>query len=159
MRGGFSFTELSYTIDGNQITFEHARAKNKFDDRYMIILKDQKDIRGNIRSNRDEKTFIISNWVKEDELTHKTVEAIPMTKGKGVVFDLSLSDKVKDKQGQTIGETLKDVLLGLAPNNIVKAMAETKILPIIVFAMIFGAILTTLGEQGQTCHRFFYWCK
>ena len=38
-----------------------------------------------------------------------------MTKGKGVVFDLSLSDKVIDKQGQTIGETLKDVLLGLAP--------------------------------------------
>ncbi|MHC4268096.1 MAG: dicarboxylate/amino acid:cation symporter [Planctomycetota bacterium] len=155
LRGGFSFTELSYTIDGNQITFEHARAKSMFDDRYMIILKDQKDIRGNIRNNRNEKTFIISNWVKEDELTHKTVDAIPMTKGKGVIFDLSLSDKVKDKQGQTIGETLKDVLLGLAPNNIVEAMAETKILPIIVFAMIFGAILTTLGEKGKPVVDFF----
>ncbi len=155
LRGGFSFSKLSYTIDGNQITFEHARVRKEFDDRYMIILKDQNDIRGNIRSNRDEKTFIISNWVKEGDLTHKAVEAIPITNGTGVVFDLSLSDKVKDKQGQTIGETLKDVLLGLAPNNIVKAMAETKILPIIVFAMIFGAILTTLGEKGKPVVDFF----
>ncbi|MEE9604709.1 MAG: cation:dicarboxylase symporter family transporter, partial [Candidatus Scalindua sp.] len=155
LRGGFSFSELSYTIDGNQITFEQARVKNQFDERYMIILKDQKDIRGNIRGNIDEKTFIVSNWVKEDESTHKVVETSPMTKGKGVVFDLSLSDNVINKQGQTIGETLKEVLLGLAPNNIVKAMAETKILPIIIFAMIFGAILTTLGEQGKPVIDFF----
>ena len=121
----------------------------------MIILKDQKGIRGNIIGNRDENTFIVSNWVKEDESTHKVAAATPMTNGKGVIFDLSLSDKVIDKQGQTIGETLKDVLLGLAPNNIVKAMAETKILPIIVFAMIFGAILTTLGEQGKPVIDFF----
>ncbi len=155
LRGGFSFSELSYTIDGNQITFERDRVENKFDERYMIILKDQKDIRGNISGSRDEKTIIVSNWVIEDESTHKAVDVVPITKGKGVIFDLSLSDKVIDKRGQTIGETLKDVLLGLAPNNIVKAMAETKILPIIVFAMIFGAILTTLGEQGKPVIDFF----
>ncbi len=155
LRGGFSYSELSYTIDGNQISFEHALVRKEFDDRYMIILKDQKDIRGNISGNRGENTFIVSNWVKEDESTHKVIETSPMAKGKGVVFDLSLSDKVIDKQGQTIGETLKDVLLGLAPNNIVKAMAETKILPIIVFAMVFGAILTTLGNQGKPVIEFF----
>lgn len=155
LRGGHSFPELSYTVSGNQITFTHDGVKSEFDERYMIILKDQKGVRGNISGNRDEKTIIVSNWVKEDELTHKTENAVPMTKGKGVVLDLSLSDKVIDKQGQTIGETLKDVLLGLAPNNIVKAMAETKILPIIVFAMIFGAILTTLGTQGKPVIDFF----
>ncbi len=155
LRGGFSYSELSYTIDGNQITFEHARVKNEFDERYMIILKDQKGIRGNISGYRDENTFIVSNWAKEDESGHKVIEASPMIRGKGVIFDLSLSDKVIDKQGQTIGETLKDVLLGLAPNNIVKAMAETKILPIIVFAMVFGAILTTLGSQGKPVIEFF----
>ncbi len=155
LRGGFSFPELSYTIDGNQITFEHTRVKNEFDERYMIILQGQKGIRGNISGNRDEKTIIVSNWTGDDASTHKTVDVVPMTKGKGVIFDLSLSDKVIDKQGQTIGETLKDVLLGLAPNNIVKAMAETKILPIIVFAMIFGAILTTLGKQGKPVIDFF----
>ena len=57
LRGGFSFSELSYSIDDNQITFERAQIKNKFDERYMIILKDQKDIRGNISGYRDEKTF------------------------------------------------------------------------------------------------------
>ncbi|KHE92747.1 MAG: sodium or proton dependent glutamate transport protein, partial [Candidatus Scalindua brodae] len=31
LRGGFSFSELSYTIDGNQITFERDRVENKFD--------------------------------------------------------------------------------------------------------------------------------
>ncbi len=155
LRGGFSFPELSYSVTGNQITFEHARVKKDFDDRYMIILKDQKGIRGNISSNRDENTFIVTNWVKEINSTHKTAGVVPVTKGVGVIFDLSLSDRVIDKQGQTIGETLKDVLLGLAPNNIVKAMAETKILPIIVFAMIFGAILTTLGEQGKPVIDFF----
>ena len=155
LRGGFSFADLSYTIDGNQISFEHDKIKNEFDERYMIILNDQKGIRGNINSNRDERTIVVSNWVKENKSTHKTTGAVPVTKGMGVVFDLSLSDSVIDKQGQTIGETLKDVLLGLAPNNIVKAMAETKILPIIVFAMIFGAILTTLGEQGKPVIAFF----
>ena len=155
LRGGFSYSELSYTIDGNQITFEHARVKNEFDERYMIILKDQKGIRGNISGHRDENTFIVSNWAKEDESGHTVIETSPMVRGKGVIFDLALSDKVIDKQGQTIGETLKDVLLGLAPNNIVKAMAETKILPIIVFAMVFGAILTTLGNQGKPVIEFF----
>ncbi|GAX59728.1 sodium:dicarboxylate symporter [Candidatus Scalindua japonica] len=155
LRGGFNFSELFYTIEGNEITFKKGQLTKKFDERYMIILKDQNDIRGNIRSNSNEKTIIVSNWVKEDESNHKPVNATPSAKGKGVIFDLSLSNKVIDKQGQTIGETLKDVLLGLAPNNIVRAMAETKILPIIVFSMIFGAILTTLGKQGKPVIDFF----
>ncbi|MBT6230794.1 MAG: cation:dicarboxylase symporter family transporter, partial [Candidatus Scalindua sp.] len=67
LRGGFSFSELSYSLAGNQISFKHTQLKNEFDERYMIILKDQEGIRGNISGNRDENTFIVSNWVKEDE--------------------------------------------------------------------------------------------
>ncbi len=37
--------------------------------------------------------------------------------------------------------------------NIVQAMAETKILPIIVISIAFGAALTTLGERGRAVIR------
>lgn len=155
LRGGSSLPELSYTINGNQITFDQALEEDKYDERYMIILKDQGDIRGTISRTKDEKTFIVRNWSREEEKTYKIIDAKPITKGKGVYFDLSLSDKVLNKRGKTIGETLKEVFLSLAPNNLINAMAETKVLPIIIFAMIFGAILTTIGEQGKPVIAFF----
>ena len=50
-------------------------------------------------------------------------------------------------QGQ--GKSLIDVLVGLVPSNIFEAMVNGDILPLIVFSLGFGAILTVIGEKGK----------
>ncbi len=45
--------------------------------------------------------------------------------------------------------TIGSVLLNMIPSNPVKAMAEMQILPLIVFSLLFGAVLTTIGNKGR----------
>lgn len=47
------------------------------------------------------------------------------------------------------GKTLIDVLLGLIPSNVINAAAQGDILPLIVFSLLFGAVLTTIGDKGK----------
>jgi Na+/H+-dicarboxylate symporter len=63
----------------------------------------------------------------------------------------SIPEQVAGKEA--IGFT--DIILSLVSPNIMKAMSEMDILPIIVFSLIFGAILTTLGGKGRTVINFF----
>lgn len=42
-----------------------------------------------------------------------------------------------------------DVILNMFPPNIVEAMANTNILPLIVFSLLFGSVLTTLGKRSE----------
>lgn len=39
--------------------------------------------------------------------------------------------------------------LSLIPTNIFRAMAETDVLPLIIFSLFFGAVLTTIGQKGK----------
>jgi Na+/H+-dicarboxylate symporter len=41
------------------------------------------------------------------------------------------------------------------PANIIQAAAQTEVLPIIVFALFFGAVLTTIGNKGKPVIAFF----
>lgn len=52
-------------------------------------------------------------------------------------------------------ELFKTILTSLVPKNLFAAMAETQILPLIVFALIFGGVLTTIGEKGILVIRLF----
>jgi Na+/H+-dicarboxylate symporter len=45
--------------------------------------------------------------------------------------------------------TIGSILLNMVPANPVKAMAEMQILPLIVFSLLFGAVLTTMGKRGK----------
>ena len=47
----------------------------------------------------------------------------------------------------SLGAILKNLLLLLVTDNLFLAAVETQLLPIIVFAIIFGAMLTTMGEE------------
>jgi Na+/H+-dicarboxylate symporter len=72
--------------------------------------------------------------------------------GAGVTgLGTSVPEQVAGKEA--IGFT--DILLSLVSPNIMKSMSEMDILPIIVFSLIFGAILTTLGPKGKTVINFF----
>jgi Na+/H+-dicarboxylate symporter len=48
-----------------------------------------------------------------------------------------------------------DVIINMVPANPIEAMANMNILPIIVFALFFGAILTTMGNRGKPLVDFF----
>ena len=67
----------------------------------------------------------------------------------GIGSNTGTVDQVAAEHAASTKFSFYDVLLGLVHPNIVEAMAEMKILPILIFALIFGAILTTLGERGR----------
>lgn len=62
-----------------------------------------------------------------------------------------LPEQVAGKEA--IGVT--DILLSLISPNIMKSMTEMDVLPIVVFSLIFGGILTTIGQRGKTVINFF----
>jgi Na+/H+-dicarboxylate symporter len=45
--------------------------------------------------------------------------------------------------------TIGTILLNMIPENPVRAMAEMQILPLIVFSLLLGAVLTTIGQKGK----------
>jgi len=52
-----------------------------------------------------------------------------------------------------------DVLMGLIPSNLFQSMAQMQILPLIIFSLFFGGVLTTLGKKGEGVINFFSVCN
>ncbi|RME49547.1 MAG: dicarboxylate/amino acid:cation symporter [Deltaproteobacteria bacterium] len=52
-----------------------------------------------------------------------------------------------------------DVIMGMVPPNLFEAMAKTNVLPLIVFSLLFGGTLTTIGEKGRPVIAFFEGCN
>ena len=50
---------------------------------------------------------------------------------------------------------MADIVLSMVAPNLVAAAAETQLLPLIVFSLVFAAALTTIGERGKTLLAFF----
>lgn len=48
-----------------------------------------------------------------------------------------------------------DIILNMIPDNPIRAMANMDILPVIVFALLLGGVLTTLGGRGKPLVEFF----
>jgi Na+/H+-dicarboxylate symporter len=111
-----------------------------YSSRFVIHLLDQ-DIDGVIdeTSRMDRKQIPVMFWL---DRSGRKVE--PALTGTGVHI------KLADKEFSFI-----DVLKGLIPRNIFKAMVNNNILPLIVFSLIFGGILTTLGDRGRPVIEIF----
>ena len=60
-----------------------------------------------------------------------------------------LSANIAGKAGASAGMVIKDMLTGLLPANVVKAAAETDVLPLIIFSLLFGGVLTTMGQRAR----------
>jgi Na+/H+-dicarboxylate symporter len=50
---------------------------------------------------------------------------------------------------------ITDILKSFVSDNLVRSMANLDILPIILFSLIFGGVLTTLGDKGKPVIAFF----
>ena len=68
-----------------------------------------------------------------------------MQPGLGVELTTEIPDKVAGKE--SIGIT--DILKSFVTPNLFHSMAKMEILPIIMFSLVFGGVLTTLGEKGK----------
>lgn len=66
----------------------------------------------------------------------------------------TVSKRLEDKPSTTL-ELLETILIGLVPKNLFAAMVNAEVLPLIIFSLVFGGVLTTLGEPGQLVIRFF----
>ena len=53
------------------------------------------------------------------------------------------------------GKTLIDVITGLIPSNIFGAAASGQILPLIVFSLLLGGVLSAIGEKGKPLVQVF----
>ena len=62
---------------------------------------------------------------------------------------------IPDLVSESTSKSFIDVIIGLIPPNIIDAAAEGKVLPLIVFSLLFGAVLTTVGEKGKPVIAFF----
>ena len=51
--------------------------------------------------------------------------------------------------------TFTDIILTMVSPNLIAAASQMQLLPIIVFSLIFGAALTTVGENGRPVINFF----
>lgn len=67
----------------------------------------------------------------------------------------SFSGFVPELVANSKGKTFIDVVVGLIPPNIIDAAAKGKILPLIVFSLLFGAVLSSIGEKGKPVVHFF----
>ncbi len=113
---------------------------------YVIQLKDQ-NIQGRVSqlAPMTETTLSVEQWV-----TAEGSRATPNPTGSGVEV---ASEKTLVKR--TIGSVLSQMLVDLIPRNIFDSMAKMQVLPLIVFSLLFGGVLTTLGERGRTAIEFF----
>ncbi len=66
-----------------------------------------------------------------------------------------LSDTVPQKIADKEGTGFVEIIQSLIEPNIISAAAETQLLPVIVFCLLFAAALTTIGEKNVTIIRFF----
>ena len=65
-----------------------------------------------------------------------------------------VTERMEDKP-TTLGDLFRTILTKMVPDNLFLAMVNTEVLPLIVFALVFGGVLTTIGEKGTVVIRFF----
>ncbi|MEX0952164.1 MAG: dicarboxylate/amino acid:cation symporter [Gammaproteobacteria bacterium] len=73
----------------------------------------------------------------------------------GVGVDTFSADSPTDVIDAGSATGISDLVRSLVTPNLVDAAANLQLLPIIVFCLLFGAALTTLGERGRTVVDFF----
>ncbi len=133
---GEAHKDAAWKVVGNKVTFEGTSLVRFYDKKYEILLsdKDKPQARGRIREKTGQSAseVEVEKWTGEDGQ-----EIAPPKEGSGIYLQLGMSDKVRGKENKTIWDVMRDMIVGLLPKNLVKAMAETQVLPIIIFSLVF----------------------
>ncbi len=148
--------------------------KKNYGESYCLVLRDQ-ELRGYIELvGRGE--IRVKQWEESDDGSRLTVHtdsggSVPVSlregklaltaerlapSGRGVGITLPLSSAVIRSRNRSAWSVLREVVTGdpesgregLIPRNIANAMARMDFLAIIVFSLILGIAITSVGEKG-----------
>lgn len=72
----------------------------------------------------------------------------------GVAVEMTVK-QVPDRVAGKEAVSITDILKTFVSPNLVQSMAKMEILPLIMFSLVFGGVLTTLGEPGKRAIDFF----
>ena len=72
----------------------------------------------------------------------------------GVAVEMTV-EQVPEKVAGKESVAITDILKSFVSPNLVQSMANMEILPLIMFSLVFGGVLTTLGEPGKRAIEFF----
>ena len=72
----------------------------------------------------------------------------------GVAVEMTV-EQVPDRVAGKEAVSITDILKTFVSPNLVQSMAKMEILPLIMFSLLFGGVLTTLGEPGKRAIDFF----
>ena len=72
----------------------------------------------------------------------------------GVAVEMTV-EQVPEKVVGKESVAITDILKSFVSPNLVQSMANMEILPLIMFSLVFGGVLTTLGEPGRRAIEFF----
>ena len=109
---------------------------------------------GDVRKLGRTGTWTIGYYLATTAISVSIGIALVVLMQPGVGADLSgveIPEKVRGKEAYH----LSDFVLNFIWPNIADAMAKMKLLPIIVFSLVFGGIATTMGERGRGLLDFF----
>ncbi|PKK81997.1 MAG: hypothetical protein CVT49_15955 [candidate division Zixibacteria bacterium HGW-Zixibacteria-1] len=67
----------------------------------------------------------------------------------------SVGSQVPEMVAQSKGATFSDFIIGLIPENLISAAAGGSVLPLIIFSLVFGGVLTSIGPKGKPVIDFF----
>ena len=149
-RGGTVLKEAVYRIEGNIVTIDSVSLPKEYSSSYSVSLLDR-NIKGKIvtHGKNGRETIEVSSWIQD-----KKILADFALTGKGIAIDKLPAARFLQEE-RNVTDILREVLTGLIPSNLFKAMAENDILPVITFSLLLGAVLSTLGEQGRPVVDFF----
>ncbi|MDP3979805.1 MAG: dicarboxylate/amino acid:cation symporter [Chlamydiota bacterium] len=145
-RGGELLTNVSYRIEHKTLILETPLLSRPFDARYQLALLDQAGIRADILKSmmKENPVLMIDEWVDRDG-----ENVVPLSEGKGIRIDLAVAQNVRGKS-KSISSVLRELIIGLVPSNLFASMAHNEVLPLIIFSLFLGAVLTTLGQKGRS---------
>ena len=69
--------------------------------------------------------------------------------GVGLRIEVAVAGRIEGKEERTFTSTLKDVVIGMVPSNVFASMANMEVLPLIVFSLLLGAVLSVLGDSAK----------
>lgn len=100
-----------------------------------------------------------------------TMAYFMITTGIAVMIGLIMANLIRPGAGLQLGAPINgavpeiltgreqtgvvDIIMSLISPNLVSAAANMELIPLIVFSIVFGAALTTLGDRGEPVIRFF----
>ena len=97
----------------------------------------------------NKKLFHSESTSLKDEV--ETILSTPLLFQPGIGIDLALPTAFES----TTAPSLKEVLVNIFPTNPIAAMAEGNMLQIIVFSLLFGIALKSLGSAGDSLKNSF----